>query len=95
MTNRLILLIFVAVLGSFVAAVFLGLLTDTPSRAIGALLLACGLTAVAFAHYLTSAQRQLAEKPLIPSRWKNVRPLTFILWGTGVAMIGALQLFGF
>ena len=82
-------------LGSFVTAVLLGLFTNLPSRAIGALLLTCGLAAIGFARYLSSAQSQLAEKPFIPENWKNVRPFTFILWGTGVAIVGALKLTGF
>lgn len=92
--DRLSLLIFLGVMGSFVTAALLGL-SSSASRAVGALLLAAGLTAIALARHLTIAQRQLSEHPLIPGHWKNVRPLTFILWGAGVALVGILQLCGF
>lgn len=95
MSERLGVALFVAVLGSFAAAVLLALFTSTPGRAIGALLVACGLAAVAFAGRLASAQRRLAEKPFIPRSWKNIRPFTFVLWGTGVVVLGVLQLFDF
>ena len=95
MTNRLNVFVFVSVIGCFVVAVVLGLFTETSSRAIGALLVACGLVAVACSHRLASAQDRLAESALIPSHWKNVRFRTFALWGVGVAILGLLQLFGF
>jgi len=93
-TDRLSLALFLGVIGAFVAAVLLGL-SSAGSHAVGALMLAGGLAAVAFARQLTIAQHQLSEKPFIPSRWKEVRPFTFILWGVGVALVGLLQLLGF
>ena len=91
--DRLSVILFLAVIGAFLAAILLGLFAED-SQAVGALLLAGGLVAVAFARQLTVAQHQLAEKPFIPSHWKQVRPLTFLLWGLGVALVGLIQIFG-
>lgn len=94
MNDRLGLGLLLAVLGSFVAAVLLVLLTNTPGRAVGALLVAGGLAAVTFARALAVSQKELAKKPYIPQHWENVRPMTFVLWGSGVVMLGILLLSG-
>ena len=88
------LLLLCGVIGSFVAAVLLGLFTNAPSRALGALVLAVGLAAVTFARVLATAQKDLAKKPFVPRHWGDVRPTTFVLWGSGVALLGILLLLG-
>jgi hypothetical protein len=90
MNNRLRLVLTFGVLASFVVAGLLALYTDTPARAIGALLLGAGLTAIALG--LKTAQEQLADTPSTSHYLANVRPLTFALWGGGVALVGVLQL---
>jgi hypothetical protein len=81
-----------AVLGSFVAAGLLALYTQTPTHAVGALLLGGGLTAVAFARTL-GRRREGSGDQTSPFRyWLGARPLTFVLWGSGVALLGVLQL---
>jgi hypothetical protein len=92
MNNRLQLTLTFGVLASFVVAGLVALYTVTPARAIGALLLGTGLTAIGLARGLKTAQKQLAHTPSIPRYWANVRPLTFALWGSGVALVGILQL---
>lgn len=80
------------VLGSFVVAGLLALHTDTPTHAIGALLLGTGLTAIGLASGVKTVQKQSADIPSTPSAWANFSPLTLALWGSGVALIGLLQL---
>lgn len=87
------LFLYVAVLGFFIVAVLLALFAKSSNQFIGVILIICGFMSVMFSRQLTVAQHQLAEKPFIPDHWKDVRPLTFILWGTGVTIIGLLHLF--
>jgi len=58
------------------------------------LLLVAGISAVVFARRLNEAQHYLAERGFVTKNWGNSRPLLFVLWGIGVAGIGAMQLFG-
>ena len=90
-TDLVSLLLYVAILGLFVAAAMVGLVSRSSDRVVGVMLMAVGAGAVAFARSLTLAQHQLAEKPFIPEHWKNIRPLTFVLWGVGVFIIGVAQ----
>lgn len=92
-TDLLSLLLYIAVLGLFVCAAIVGLVTDSSERVVGVMLLAVGAGAIAFARNLTVAQRQFAEKPFVPERWKQIRPLTFVLWGVGVMVLGISQVF--
>jgi len=92
-SDRLSQLLYVTVIGLFVAAVVVGLATRSSERVVGVLLIAVGAGAIAFARSLTLAQQQLAERPYIPAHWKEVRPLTFVLWGSGVLLCGVLQVF--
>ena len=94
MNDRVNLLLFVSVMGSFLAAVLLGLFASESRYAVGALLLGAGLASVAFSRHLATAQQLLSEKPFIPRSWSNVRPLTFKLWGCGLVILGVLQLSG-
>ena len=80
------------VLGSFVAAVLIGMNSDA-GRVEAILLLVSGVTAVAFAKPLTEAQHHLAEKRFVPHSWGSTRPLLFVLWGLGVSILGAMQWF--
>ena len=94
MTNRVGLLLILTVLGSFVAAVLLGLFASEARYPIGALLVGAGSASFVFSQHLAAVQQRLSEEPLIPRNWNNVRPLTFKLWGTGLVILGVLQLSG-
>ena len=94
MNDRVALALLCCVAGAFVGAVLLALFTSTPGRAIGALLIAGGLTAVTFARVLASAQQELSKKPYIPQHWEDVRPTTFVLWGAGVTILGVFWVAG-
>ena len=85
--------LFLAVLSAFLSAVVFGFLKRGSGQIEGVLLLAAGLCAVAFSKRLTEAQHELAEKSFIPRSWANTRPLLYVLWGSGVALLGVLQLF--
>ncbi len=88
------LAILFAVVGVFVLAATLGVSGHASDFVVGAMLFVCGVTAIVFARSLTKAQRRLSRVPVFPSRWENVRPFTIILWGSGVALVGLLRLFG-
>ena len=92
MTRSVRLAITFAVLGSFAVAGLLVLHTETPARAIGVLLLGGGLTAIVFARSLGTAPESSADAPGATRFWPRIRPTTFILWGSGVTLIGILQL---
>ena len=77
---------------SFVVAGLLALYADTPARAIGVLLLGTGLTAIGLARGLKATQEQLTDTPSTHRYRAHLRPLTFVLWGGGVAFVGILQL---
>ena len=94
MNDRAGLLLFLAVLGSFIAAALLGVFASESRYAIGALLLGAGSVSFFFARHLASAQQRLSAQPFIPSHWRNVRPFTFKLWGAGLVVLGLLQLSG-
>ena len=57
------------------------------------MLMAAGACAIWFSRALTQAQQELAERPYIPSHCKEVRPFTFMLWGTGVFIVGLANVF--
>jgi hypothetical protein len=63
-------------------------------RVLGGLLLICGVGAIAFSSRLAAAQHALADRRYIPSYWKEVRPLTYVLWGAGLIVGGCLSLAG-
>ena len=94
MTDRIGLWLFLTVLVSFVAAVLLGLFASEARYSVGTLLVVAGSSSFVFSHRLTLVQQRLSEKPFIPRNWNNVRPLTFKLWGTGLVILGVLQLSG-
>lgn len=81
-------------LGLFALAVVLGITGVASDRAIGALLVLSGLGAVVFRRRLAAAQHLLAEKPYLPSHWREGTPRMFLLWGVGVTLIGGLMLAG-
>lgn len=84
----------VVVLAAFAAAVLLGFKPTISKGLTGALLLAVGLAGIVFAHHLAAAQEIIMKKnvSVLPSA---VRPLTFRIWGSGVAIVGVLMLTGF
>jgi hypothetical protein len=92
MSERVKLLLFVAVLLAFMAAVLLGFVVRGSSRAEGLLLVASGVCAVIFSRQLTEAQHALSEKPFVPRSWSSTRPLLYVLWGVGVVLLGVLEL---
>jgi len=56
----------------------------------GMMLIAVGVGAIVFSRMLAKAQLQL---PFIPRQWKQVRSSTFVLFGTGVFIIGIANVF--
>jgi hypothetical protein len=82
-----------AVIGSFIAALALGMATSF-ALGTGLLLVVTGAVSIAFSRRLAEAQQELSEKPFIPSNWAGIRPLTFVLWGTGVVVVGLSFVFG-
>jgi hypothetical protein len=90
---RVNLLLFLAVLLAFLSAVLFGFVKQGSGQVEGLLLLVSGLCAVVFSKRLTEAQHELAEKSFVPRSWATTRPLLYVLWGSGVAMLGILQLF--
>ena len=98
MRDRLNLLLFVGILGSFATGVLLYLFTGAPARLVGGLLMVAGLVAIAGARgaAAAAAQPNVVRIISIGTRTKSeLRPTTFVLWGSGVALVGLLQLLGF
>ena len=98
MENRLGLYLLIGVCGIFTAAVLVQL-SEPPdpntTRTAGALLLASGLVSIAFARRIAAAQRELEKKMHLPEFLAKTRPVTIIVMGGGVALLGILQLLGF
>lgn len=92
--DRVGVLLLCTLLGAFIAAVVLGIFSNELNRMSCGLLLAAGIGTVIFAPRLSATQQALSDKSYIPSHWKSVRPLTLILWGSGVAIMGIIQLLG-
>lgn len=82
-----------AVFGLFCAAVIFSFVNQRSQGVVGIVLMTVGASAVWFSRALAQAQLKLAERPYIPSHWKEVRPLTFMLWGTGVFIVGLANVF--
>jgi hypothetical protein len=98
MRERLNLLLLVGILGSFAAGVLLFLFTGAPARLVGGLLVMVGLVAIIGARGAAAAATQPNVVRIISlgTRTKSgIRPTTIILWGSGVALVGLLQLLGF
>ncbi len=87
------LLIFFIVFGLFLVAAYLATSEEGMERATGALLIACGLLSMIFSRVMSAAQHRLAESRFAPASLKNVRPLTFTLWGACIAIVGVLWFF--
>jgi hypothetical protein len=87
------LLVFFIVLGLFFVAAYLATSEEGMERAAGALLIACGLLSMILSRVMSVAQHRLAESRFAPASLKNVRPLTFMLWGAGIAIVGFLWFF--
>lgn len=85
------LLLWLGVIGGFIAAGVVSMVWGL-DKAAGVVLVVVGAIAVLFAPRLTAAQYELAEKPLIPAHWKDVRPTTFVLWGIGAVIVGVVWL---
>jgi hypothetical protein len=98
MENRLGLFLLIVVCGIFTAGVLV-LLSEPPepntTRTAGALLLASGLVSIAFARRIAAAQRELEKKMHLPEFLAKTRPITIIVMGGGVALLGILQFLGF
>ena len=86
------LVLWTLIVGGFIAAGLIALFYRLDKLA-GVGLVVIGVAAALFARDLTSAQHELADRPYIPDHWKDVRPLTFQLWGIGVALVGILWVF--
>lgn len=57
------------------------------------MLMTVGASAIWFSRALAEAQQELAKRPYIPIHWKEVRPFTFMLWGTGLFIVGLANVF--
>jgi len=76
------------VLGLFVASVAVSFLSHRAEGIVGVMIMAVGAGAIWFSRTLIEVQQELAEHPYIPSHWREVRPLTFVLWGiVGLAKV--------
>ena len=98
MRDRLNLLLFIGILGSFAAGVLLFLFTGATARLVGGLLVVVGLVAIAGARSVAAAAARpdVIRIVSLGTRTKSeLRPTTFVLWGCGVALVGLLQLLGF
>ena len=87
------LLVFFLVFGLFLVAAYLATSEEGMERAAGALLIACGLLSMILSRVMSAAQHRLAESRFAPASLKNVRPLTFTLWGACIAIVGVLWFF--
>lgn len=87
------LLVFFIVFGLFLVAAYLATSEEGMERTAGALLIACGLLSMIFSRVMSAAQHRLAESRFAPAGLKNVRPLTFTLWGACIAIVGVLWSF--
>ena len=90
--HRWSLLVFFTVFGLFLAAATLATSFEM-ERAPGVLLIACGLLSMIFCRAMSAAQQRLSEARFAPSSWRNVRPLTFTLWGACITIVGVAWLF--
>ena len=78
--------VYLAVVGLFVLG---GLLVFGHFKmAAGALLTLVGVAAIVFSRSMAAAQKEIAESRYGLKRWGNVTPLTFGLWGVGIAIVG-------
>jgi uncharacterized membrane protein len=81
------LLIYLFVYGLFVAAAFLIFVEDRFQRDAGMLLVLSGALAVVFCRVMAEVQELIASRFGL-QRWFRIRPLTFVLWGVGVVIVG-------
>ena len=98
MRDRLNLLLFVGILGSFAAGVLLFIFTGAPARLEGGLIIVVGLVAIVGARGAAAAAAQPNVVRIVSFGTRTtseVRPTTFVLWGSGVALVGLLLLLGF
>ena len=58
----------------------------------GALIVVAGVLAISLRGEIVAFQHRLAETGAVSSRWSDSRPLTIILWGGGVILVGAAWL---
>ncbi len=61
-------ILYVAVLGLFVAAVVVSFISHRSEGIVGIMLMVAGLGAILFSQTLTEAQKELSERPYIPVR---------------------------
>jgi predicted Kef-type K+ transport protein len=88
MTRKLI--VFFLNIGLFVAGVLLFLSGQQLIAAI--LLVISGTLAATFNRSMSDAQRYIATFRFASSSLKEVRPLTFVLWGIGIVVVGVIWL---
>ena len=87
-------LLLLAVFVIFAAVVGLGIAFGGPDRVLGGVLLLLGVVVILFSRVLSQAKASVGERlPLWPGR-NRVRPLTMVLWGSGLVLIGLLQMVG-
>jgi len=87
------LILYLAVFGLFITAIVVSFVNQRSEGIVGVILMVVGVGAIWFSRALTEAQQELAERPYIPNNWRDIRPLTFVLWGTGVFIVGIANVF--
>lgn len=92
--SRAGILVFYGIFTAFAAVVAFGMAGKLETQIEGLILVGIGAICIAFSRQLAVAQQALSEKPFIPDHWRNVRPLTFVLWGSGICVLGIIDLVG-
>lgn len=92
-TNPPNFILYLAVFGLFLAAVVFSFINQRSQGIVGVILMLVGAIAIWFSRLLTEAQQELAKRPYFPSNLNDIRPLTFVLWGVGVFIVGLANVF--
>lgn len=93
LTNKWHLSLYYAVLVLFVIAIVISLISGEHNLLVGTLLLVVGAIVIQFSRLISEVQQELSKQRYFPSRREEVRPLTLILWGTGVFILGLANIF--
>jgi hypothetical protein len=84
-------IIYLLVIALFLLSVGLALWSRDQSPGIALIL--CGALAILFSRSLSKAQENIAKRRIGPIHLRNVRPLTFVLWGIGILIVGTFWMF--
>jgi len=94
MSERIALVVVSAAFGLVLVAGVLISLENAPLRLSGGLLLLGGAAIAASARSLNASRYKFAKLPVFLQRLVGLRPITLVLWGSGVAMLGVLLVSG-